>query len=73
MLAPIIPTVALVGFAGFAANYSIRKQWQNAAICLLCGLPAYFLVSQFTRKPEAVTKDQERITTLENRVNALER
>jgi uncharacterized membrane protein YfcA len=72
MLVPIMPTVALLGFAGFAVNYGIRKQWQNAVICLLCGLLAFSFISQFTKKPKGDSKDKERITTLENRVRVLE-
>ena len=73
MLVPIIPTVALVGFAGFAIKHGVQKQWQNAIICLLCGLLAFSLISQLTKKPKNLKTDQERITALEQRINVLER
>ena len=72
MYIPILPTVAIVGFAGLAAKYSLRKQWQNAVICLLCGLMAFLVIQGLTSNPAGLDEDRARITALEQKVLTLE-
>ena len=72
MLIPVLPTVALVGFAAVAARYGLRKQWQNAMICLLCGIMAFLLIQSMTKRPPSLDQERRRITALEQKVSALE-
>ena len=75
----IVPTVTFLGFVGFAVRYCLRKQWRNAAICLLVGIAfvlMFFLALQALQvhggQPAALDRERARITALEQRVSALE-
>lgn len=72
MIIPVIPTVALAGFAATAVRYGVRKQWLNAVICLLCGFVAFLVIQSLTSKSPTLTQERQRITVLEAKVSALE-
>jgi hypothetical protein len=72
MLIPVIPTVALVGFAAVATRYGLRKQWQNAIICLLCGITAFLVIHHLTSSSPNRDQEFRRIAALEQKVSALE-
>ncbi len=72
MLIPVIPTAALVGFAAVATRYGLRKQWQNAVICLLCGILAFFVIHHLTSSSPNLDQERRRITALEQKASALE-
>lgn len=80
MFAPIaiVPAVTFLGFVGVAARFCLRRQWRNAAICLLAGIAAVLVIClalqalQSPGQPAALDRERARITALEQRVSALE-
>ena len=72
MYIPVIPTAALAGFAAVAARYGLRKQWQNAAICLLSGFMAFLVIQGLTSSSPNLDQERRRINALERKVSTLE-
>ena len=72
MLVPVIPTIALVGFTAVAARYGLRRQWQNAVICLLCGVVAFLASERLNTNPPGLDQERRRIDALEHRASTLE-
>lgn len=72
MIIPVIPPVALAGFAVTAVRYGVRKQWLNAIVCLLCGFAAFLVIQSLTSKSPTLAQERQRITILEAKVSAIE-
>lgn len=72
MIIPVIPTVALAGFAATAVRYGVRKQWLNAIVCLLCGFVAFLVIQSLNSKSPTLAQERQRITALEARMSAIE-